>query len=63
METVRDIVRRIEPRMQCNCDLDNWSPEPSTGHSCVCRIHKAATEMARNPKGASEVTSERVGSG
>lgn len=29
--------------MQCNCDLDNWAPEDSTGHSCVCRIHNAAT--------------------
>lgn len=28
--------------MQCNCDLDNWEPEQSTGHSWVCRIHKAA---------------------
>jgi hypothetical protein len=29
--------------MRCNCDLDNWQPEQSTGHSRVCRIHKAAT--------------------
>ena len=28
--------------MGCNCDLDNWEPERSTGHSHVCRIHKAA---------------------
>lgn len=28
--------------MQCNCDLDNWEPERTTGHSWVCRIHKAA---------------------
>ena len=28
--------------MRCNCDLDNWEPERSTGHSHVCRIHKAA---------------------
>jgi hypothetical protein len=27
--------------MQCNCDLDNWVPEPNTGHSWVCRIHKS----------------------
>ena len=35
--------------MQCNCDLDNWEPERSTGHSRVCRIHKAAllTERAK----------------
>ncbi len=28
--------------MRCNCDLDNWEPEPGTGHSHVCRIHKEA---------------------
>jgi hypothetical protein len=27
--------------MQCCCDLDRWEPERSTGHSHVCRIHKA----------------------
>ena len=29
-------------KLQCNCDLDNWEPEKETGHSHVCRIHKAA---------------------
>lgn len=28
--------------MHCNCDLDNWQPELSTGHSHVCRIYKFA---------------------
>lgn len=28
--------------MRCNCDLDNWEPERSTGHSWVCRIHTTA---------------------
>lgn len=28
--------------LHCTCDLDNWSPERSTGHSIVCCIHKAA---------------------
>lgn len=28
--------------MRCNCDLDNWQPEKSTGHSHVCRIHNIA---------------------
>ena len=28
--------------VRCNCDLDNWKPERSTGHSHVCRIHKIA---------------------
>lgn len=31
----------IVGQLQCNCDLDNWEPEPETGHSWVCRIHKA----------------------
>ena len=31
----------IRKNMQCNCDLDNWQPNISTGHSDVCRIHKA----------------------
>jgi len=36
--------------MRCNCDLDNWEPERSTGHSHVCRIHNAATLAAREAK-------------
>jgi len=35
-------VEALEHRMRRNCDLDNWEPERSTGHSWVCRIHKAA---------------------
>ena len=35
--------------MPCNCDLDSWQPERSTGHSCVCRIHKRAIAMKRRP--------------
>lgn len=31
-------------RMGCTCDLDNWEPTVVTGHSWVCRIHKAAME-------------------
>lgn len=39
----RDIARRLyDEGMACNCDLDRWQPEASTGHSCVCRIHAAA---------------------
>ena len=41
--TLKELAKEIEPTMQCNCDLDRWQPEPSTGHSWVCRIHKAAT--------------------
>ena len=33
---------------QCVCDFDNWRPEESTGHSCVCPIHKW---MIRKGKG------------
>jgi hypothetical protein len=40
--TLKEIVKELEPTMQCYCDLDNWQPEPSTGHSWVCDIHKKA---------------------
>jgi hypothetical protein len=39
-------AQELAKTMQCNCDLDNWQPELNTGHSWVCRIHKAA--MSRN---------------
>ena len=41
--SAKDIAASLESKMGCNCDLDNWQPEKSTGHSWVCRIHKAAT--------------------
>ena len=42
-QTARDIARDLKAGgMRCNCDLDNWEPERSTGHSWVCRIHKVA---------------------
>lgn len=42
-KTLRDHVKDIEAeRTGCNCDLDRWEPERSTGHSRVCRIHKEA---------------------
>lgn len=31
----------------CNCDLDNWEPERTTGHSHVCRIHKRTKAVLR----------------
>ena len=40
--TLKELASAFSKEMGCNCDLDNWEPEPSTGHSCVCRIHKAA---------------------
>jgi len=45
---IREIVKELEETMQCNCDLDNWEPEHSTGHSLVCRIHKASLAKARS---------------
>lgn len=45
--TLKEIAKKYEAEMQCNCDLDNWQPELNTGHSHVCRIHKAAMAEAR----------------
>ena len=42
-ESIQRIVKEKESQLRCNCDLDKWQPEP-TGHSWVCRIHKAAIE-------------------
>jgi hypothetical protein len=41
-EKLTTAVKAFKKTMQCNCDLDNWEPERTTGHSHVCRIHKAA---------------------
>ena len=46
-EKLRECVAEAEKTMRCNCDLDNWVPEHSTGHSWVCRIHNAAFEKLR----------------
>ena len=36
IETLKDVVDRLKKKMQCNCDLDRWEPDPDTGHSwCV----------------------------
>jgi len=50
MITLSDVVAKLEKEFGCNCDLDNWQPEPDTGHSWVCRIHKFAKERIRAPK-------------
>jgi hypothetical protein len=42
MASLKEIATELSKTMRCNCDLDNWQPEESTGHSWVCRIHKAA---------------------
>lgn len=53
-ETKKEIAKRLSKKMQCNCDLDNWEPERSTGHSCVCQIHKSAlAEFKQQPSNRS----------
>jgi hypothetical protein len=42
IEKLRQAAAEAAETRQCNCDLDKWEPERSTGHSHVCRIHKAA---------------------
>ena len=47
-KTIKEHVEDLKAKgVQCNCDLDNWQPEQTTGHSCVCRIHQIALELAR----------------
>lgn len=47
---LREIAKALKDEgMRCNCDLDNWEPERTTGHSCVCRIHKRAIAMKYRP--------------
>lgn len=41
-QRLREAAIEFSRTMQCNCDLDKWEPEKTTGHSFVCRIHKAA---------------------
>ena len=62
--TLRDVAKRLreEGNMRCNCDLDNWEPERSTGHSHVCRIHMNAMALKHRPyvfKANAEVTHAR----
>jgi hypothetical protein len=54
--TVKDIAIELEATMQCVCDLDNWEPDKSTGHSRVCPIHKKAEALKRESEGLSPVT-------
>ena len=54
-EAMRAKVAELKTKMRCNCDLDNWEPEPITGHSHVCRIHKAAIEAVKYPTVLREV--------
>ena len=44
--SLREIAADLKARgMRCNCDLDTWEPERSSGHSWVCRIHKKACKI------------------
>lgn len=45
MKTLKEIAKELRGFLQCNCDLDKWEPEPNTGHSFVCRIHKTALSI------------------
>lgn len=49
-------VKELEKTMRCNCDLDNWEPEKNTGHSHVCRIHRAALGL---PEKTRQLTPEQ----
>jgi len=48
-KTLTEIVSEVEQELHCNCDLDRWEPERSTGHSWVCRIHEVATRRHKWP--------------
>ena len=49
--SLREIAADLKAQgMRCNCDLDTWEPERSSGHSWVCRIHKAACKIKDDPK-------------
>jgi hypothetical protein len=54
LPVMRRIAQKLAGEMQCNCDLDNWKPEPNTGHSHVCRIHKATIAEAQKQRAAKE---------
>ena len=41
-ERLAEIIKDLEGKIQCNCDLDTWEPEKTTGHTHVCLIHKLA---------------------
>ena len=46
--TSRERAKQLyDEGMRCFCDLDNWEAERSTGHSCVCPIHKAVMAEVR----------------
>ncbi len=47
-KTIREHASDLkESGMKCNCDLDKWEPERSSGHSHVCRIHRVAISLSQ----------------
>ena len=46
--------------MRCNCDLDNWEPEQSTGHSQVCRIHAMTMTAKHRPYDLDDAALSRI---
>ena len=58
MMSDRELAKLLRETMQCNCDLDNWQPEPDTGHSWVCRIHKRIKAIHRGDALPPESTGE-----
>ena len=49
----------LEANLQCCCDLDNWQPSKTTGHTEVCRIHKGYYDPTFYPKLHEETTDEK----
>ena len=51
MKTLRELVDQVKADGQrCFCDLDNWEPEPDTGHSWVCPIDKRARALLKKQR-------------
>jgi hypothetical protein len=45
-KTAKEFAKELGKTERCFCDLDNWEPELSTGHSWVCPIHEKALALA-----------------
>lgn len=50
-KSLKELAKEVESTLVCNCDLDRWEPERTTGHSHVCRIHRAAVSTYRKARG------------
>jgi len=54
---LRELAEKLKQNgMRCNCNFDAWEPEKSTGHSCVCRIHKTAITIKYRPNDIKDVS-------